>query len=180
MKGDQMNFVIRIATEKDIDVLEVLYDALNDHLAAGVNYPGWLKGIYPVRGTAAQGIAEGCLYVAVCDDLIIGSIILRRGMEPIYQKARWQLQLEGEAVLVVYTFVVHPDWLSKGIGQELLDFAVEYGLQTETKALRLDVYEHNLPAIHLYKKNGFKYIESVDLGLREYGLDSFHLYEKLI
>ena len=95
-------------------------------------------------------------------------------------KSRWQLQLEGEAVLVVYTFVVHPDWLSKGIGQELLDFAVEYGLQTETKALRLDVYEHNLPAIHLYKKNGFKYIESVDLGLREYGLDSFHLYEKLI
>ncbi len=68
------------------------------------------------------------------------------------KKARWQLQLEGEAVLVVYTFVVHPDWLSKGIGQELLDFAVEYGLQTETKALRLDVYEHNLPAIHLYKK----------------------------
>ena len=30
MKGDQMNFVIRIATEKDIDELEVLYDALND------------------------------------------------------------------------------------------------------------------------------------------------------
>ncbi len=35
-----------------------------------------------------------------------------------------------------------------------------------------------LPYISI--KNGFKYIESVDLGLREYGLDSFHLYEKLI
>ena len=96
MKGDQMNFVIRIATEKDIDELEVLYDALNDHLAAGVNYPGWLKGIYPVRGTAAQGIAEGCLYVAVCDDLIIGSIILRRGMEPIYQKAAGSCSSRGK------------------------------------------------------------------------------------
>ena len=117
MKGDQMNFVIRIATEKDIDELEVLYDALNDHLAAGVNYPGWLKGIYPVRETAAQGIAEGCLYVAECDHRTIGSIILRRGMEPIYQKPAGSSS-RGEAVLVVYTFVVHPDWLSKGIGQE--------------------------------------------------------------
>lgn len=175
-----MNFNIRIAAETDIDELEALYDALNDRLAAMVNYPGWMKGVYPVRETAARGIAEGCLYVAICDDLIVGSIILRRGMEPIYQKADWQARLSEEAVLAIYTVVVHPDCLARGIGQGLMDFAVEYGLQTDTKALRLDVYEHNLPAIRLYEKNGFKYIESVDLGLSTYGLNKFYLYEKLI
>ena len=45
----------------------------------------------------------------------------------------------------------------------------------------LYIQEHRSCRNYLEKvENGFKYIESVDLGLREYGLDSFHLYEKLI
>ncbi len=152
MKGDQMNFVIRIATEKDIDELEVLYDALNDHLAAGVNYPGWLKGIYPVRETAAQGIAEGCLYVAECDHRTIGSIIFAARHGTDLSKARWQLQLEGGSGAGGVHLCRTSRLAVKGNRPGALDFAVEYGLQTETKALRLDVYEHNLPAIHLYKK----------------------------
>ncbi|XAM46318.1 hypothetical protein TPDSL_28260 [Terrisporobacter petrolearius] len=48
------------------------------------------------------------------------------------------------------------------------------------KELRLDVYEKNLPAIKLYEKFGFKYIDTVDLGLENYGLKWFRLYEKLL
>jgi RimJ/RimL family protein N-acetyltransferase len=44
----------------------------------------------------------------------------------------------------------------------------------------LDVYEGNIPAISLYEKYGFKYIDTVDLGLGNYGLDWFRLYEKLL
>ncbi len=48
------------------------------------------------------------------------------------------------------------------------------------QALRLDVYENNYPAINLYEKFNFKYIDTVDLGLEEYGLKWFKLYEKLL
>ena len=48
------------------------------------------------------------------------------------------------------------------------------------KAIRLDVYEQNTPAIRLYEKNGFQYITTVDLGLGDYGLHKFHLYEKIL
>lgn len=48
------------------------------------------------------------------------------------------------------------------------------------KAVRLDVYEKNQPAIQLYKSFGFQYIDTVDLGYGMYGLDWFQLYQKLL
>jgi len=42
------------------------------------------------------------------------------------------------------------------------------------------VYENNFPAISLYEKCGFEYVDTVDLGFGNYGLDWFKLYEKLV
>lgn len=39
-----MNFIIEPGSLADIDELERLYDELNDHLSATINYPGWIKG----------------------------------------------------------------------------------------------------------------------------------------
>ncbi len=175
-----MNTTIRLGTEEDIDELEQLYNGLNDHLSATTNYPGWRKGVYPIRETAVEGINERCLYVAVCNDRIVGAIILRHEPEPAYLPATWRKELDYEEVFVIYTLVVHPDYLGQGIGQALLDFASELGRQSNIKSLRLDVYENNLPAISLYEKCGFEYIDKVDLGLGKYNLDWFRLYEKLL
>ncbi len=46
--------------------------------------------------------------------------------------------------------------------------------------IRLDVYEKNQPAINLYRKYDFAYIDTVDLGYSEYGLENFELYQKLL
>lgn len=81
-----MNITFKLGRVHDIDEIEQLYNDLNDYLAKGVNYPGWIK----------------------------------------------------------------------------------------------DVYEGNIPAINLYEKCGFKYIDTVDLGLGNYGLNWFRLYEKLL
>ena len=61
-----------------------------------------------------------------------------------------------------------------------MDFSVECAIKSHVKSIRLDVYEGNIPAIKLYEKCGFKYIDTVDLGLGNRGLDWFKLYEKLI
>lgn len=83
-------------------------------------------------------------------------------------------------MFVIYTFVVHPKYFNQGIGKVLIDFAYECAIKNNVEALRLDVYEGNLPAIKLYEKCGFKYIDTVDLGLENYGLKWFRVYEKLI
>ena len=64
----------------------------------------------------------------------------------------------------MYTFAVHPMYLKKGIGKRHLDFAEEYGRKTGVKAIRLDVYEKNIPAVNMYRKCGYHFIDLVDLG----------------
>ncbi|WMC92588.1 GNAT family N-acetyltransferase [Kineothrix sp. MB12-C1] len=164
----------------DINELENLYDDLNDYLEIHVNFPGWRKGIYPVKETALKGIEEGNLFVIKNDEHIMGSVILRHKPELAYSKADWKIDLEDKDIYVVYTFAIHPLYLKRGVGKALMDFIIQYSKDTKIKAIRLDVYEKNIPAIHLYKKCGFQYIDTVDLGYSAYGLDKFELYQKIL
>ena len=175
-----MDIIIRLGIDDDINKLEQLYDELNDYLANSTNYPGWKKGIYPTREDAVNGIKDQTLYVASINDKIVGSIILSHKPEPAYSNVTWQKELSYSNVLVIYTFAVHPKYLNQGIGKKLINFAQEHAINNNVEALRLDVYEGNLPAIKLYEKSGFKYIDTVDLGLGNYGLKWFRVYEKLI
>lgn len=175
-----MDIIIKLGKENDIDELEELYNNLNDHLEKEINYPGWKKGVYPIRQNAVDGIANSNLYVAKHNGKIVGSFILSHEPEPAYHKAKWGFDSDYSDVFVIYTFVVHPNFLKYGVGKTLIDFAIKQSTDWNVKSIRLDVYEGNIPAIKLYEKCGFKYIDTVDLGLSNYGLDWFKLYEKII
>lgn len=175
-----MEIIFEQGQKNDIDDIEILYNDINDYLACTKNYPGWRKGIYPDRQTAIDGTCEQCLYVIKFNKRIIASAILRHKPELAYQNVKWTIDLEYKDILVIYTFCVHPDYLGQGIGTELMKFIFNYSKEQGIKAIRLDVYIENKPAICFYKKCGFQYIDTVDLGLGQYGLKYFELYEKLI
>lgn len=173
-----MKLIIESGTVNDIDELEQLYNDLNDYLAKGTNYPGWIKGIYPIRQNAVDGISNSNLYVARMDGQIVGSIILNHEPEPAYNNAKWEFDYNYSEVFVIHTFAIHPDFLKCGVGKALMNFSVEQSIKSNIKSIRLDVYEKNIPAIKLYEKCGFNYVDTVDLGLGCHGLDWFKLYEK--
>ena len=175
-----MKFVIESGTTADIDELEKLYDDLNDYLSATTNYPGWIKGIYPIREDAVVGIENKTLFVVRYDGKIAGSIILDHHPDEAYNNVRWKIETDYSCIFVIRTFVVHPSFLKMGIGRALMDYSFELAQQSGMKSIRLDVYENNLLAISLYEKCGFEYIDTVDLGFGNYGLDWFKLYEKLV
>jgi len=175
-----MYITFDLGTEDEIDELEQLYNDLNDYLNKGINYPGWRKDAYPVRQNAIDGVKTGNLYVAKYDGKIIGTIILSNKPEPAYYKAKWEFESDYSDVIVIHTFAVHPNFLKCGVGKALIDFSIEHGVKLKARSIRLDVYEGNMPAIRLYEKCGFKYVDTVDLGLGNYGLDWFKLYEKLL
>ncbi|WP_010291964.1 GNAT family N-acetyltransferase [Clostridium senegalense] len=175
-----MNIIIELGKLGDIDELEELYNDLNDYLEKEINYPGWRKGIYPTCQNAIDGIKNCNLYVAKSNGKIVGSLILSHEPEPAYYKAKWNFEFDYSDVFVIYTFVVHPNFLKCGVGKALIDFSIEHSIKSKVKSIRLDVYENNMPAIRLYEKCGFKYIDTVDLGLGNYGLNWFRLYEKIL
>lgn len=79
-------------------------------------------------------------------------------------------------VFVVRTFVVHPKYLRQGVGTVLMNFAIEQSIKSHMKAIRLDVYKENMPGMSVYDNA----MGTVDLGLGQYGLDWFKLYEKML
>lgn len=175
-----MKTFIDLGTENDIEELEQLYNDLIAYLVTGMNYPGWKKDVYPTRIDAEKGIHNRNLYTAKHDGKIIGTIILSHEPEPAYKEVQWKIDTDYNDIFVIHTLAVHPLYLKAGIGKKLIDFSIEQAVDQNIKSLRLDVYEKNLPAIHLYEKCGFQYIATVDLGYGEYGLDWFKLYEMLV
>lgn len=168
------------ATSADIDELESLYNDLNDHFEATTNYPGWIKGIYPVRETALKGLEEGNLFVAKDGGIIAGSIILNHHPEEAYEEATWGIEADYTDVFVIHTLVVHPAYLNKGVGSLLMEFAKKHAVESGIKTIRLDVSENNLPAIRLYEEHGYTYVTTVDLRLGYEHLKWFRLYEMVL
>lgn len=175
-----MNLTIEKGKPSDLEELARLYDDVNDYLEGGTNHAGWKKGIYPVRETAAAGIAEGTLYTARQFGRIVGTLILNHKPEEAYHGVKWGAELPYSKVIVVHTFVVHPLHMKSGVGASLLDFAVQYSVEQGMACIRLDVYKGNRPAIRLYEKMGYSYVDTVDLGLGHYGLHEFRVYEKML
>lgn len=175
-----MNLIFEQGTPDDIDELEQLYEAITGYLEDHVNYPGWKKGIYPNRETAQEGVMDGSLYVARADGRILGTVILRHTQEEAFSQADWHINLDYNDVYVIYTLAVHPLYLGMGVGEQIMKFVLEHCAKHNAKAVRLDVYHINTPAVCLYKKLGFQYIGTVDLGYSHYGLDQFELYQKLL
>jgi len=170
-------YKINMGTMDDLDVLEEIYNKLNDFLQQGINYPGWLKGIYPVRETAKAGILEKSLFTLKAGDRIAGSLILNHEQEEAYNQVCWGMEANESQVIVIHTLVVNPDFMKQGIAQRLMNFAKEYAKQKNAKAIRLDVAIQNQPAISLYEKCGYTFVGTVDLGLEYEHLKWFKLYE---
>ena len=58
----------------------------------------------------------------------------------------------------ISNIVVRKKFRNLGIGQKLLDQVFNYALEIKKDLITLEVNEHNLNALHLYEKNGFKEI----------------------
>lgn len=172
--------IVEKATQEDINELEALYNNLNDYLEENVNYSGWIKDVYPIRETAIKGIEGDNLFVLRIDNMITGSIILNHEPEKAYEEVEWGVDADYKEIFVIHTLVVSPQYMQQGVGCELMTFAHEYALKQNMKSIRLDVSIHNMPAIALYEKLGYKYIGTVDLGLNYAHLKWFKLYELLL
>ena len=120
------------------------------------------------KGTAEDLDAVEKLYGEVCGHMAatVNYCGWKRDVYPARQDAEAGIR-EGTL------FLVEEDGEAAG---SFIRCAEEQG----ARALRLDVYEGNLPAIRLYESAGFRYVDTVSLGLEEIGLDRFRLYEKLL
>ena len=137
------------------------------------------------KGTAGDLDMIERLYGEVCDHMAatVNYCGWKRDVYPARQDAEagigegalFLAEADGEAA---GSFILRPK--QEDAYTDDLEFAARYAAEQGAKALRLDVYEGNLPAIRLYESAGFRYAGTVSLGLEDIGLDWFRLYEKML
>ncbi len=175
-----MELKITKATKQDLVTVVQLYEALLEHLEAGINYPGWKKDIYPTQEDAETALNKDQLYVAKSGDVLAGTIVLNHFQEDVYQTTHWGCEAPPDKVLVLHTFAVHPGFAGEGVGTALMQFAEAKAIADGLQTIRLDVYEGNKPAIRLYEKQNFCHVGTADMGYGMYGLHEYRLYEKIL
>jgi len=62
----------------------------------------------------------------------------------------------NEDALQITTLGVAFNHQGKGLGQRLVNYALEYALENKVSVMTLEVRISNTKAIHLYEKNGFE------------------------
>lgn len=173
-----MNF--RRAEKTDLDKVSGLYLEMIEYLDNNINYPGWYKNFYPIKQTAEEAEKKRQLFILENNEKIIATCILKSEQDKGYEKGNWKYNVSWNQTIEIHTLFVKVSELGKGYSKILLNKIEDFALSKEISILRLDVYEKNIPAKALYEKQGFVFVGNTSLGLEEYGLKNFLLYEKKI
>ncbi len=148
--------MIRRAVERDIDAVERQYAELLAFEQAHGSRTNWKAGVYPTRAVAEQGVADGALYVMEEEGELRASMLLNHVQLDVYASIVWKYPADPEKVLVIHTLCVPPSQAGKGVGTRMVRFALEEAARRGCEVLRLDTWEHNEPAAHLYRRLGFR------------------------
>ncbi len=76
-----------------------------------------------------------------------------------------QTDIHDPNALEVEKIYILKDFLSQGLGKELISFAIERANKKDKKYLWLGVWEHNFPALNFYYKMGFEQFGEHDFNM---------------
>ncbi len=152
--------MIRKATAADLAQIE---DAYDEHFAFETAHPEraftvFRKGVYPTQRDAEKALADGGLTVFEEDGRILASVITSGQQPPEYAHVSWQRALDASQVRVIHLLMVRPSVSGRGIGTALLAHLEAQARAEGLAAIRLDTGSQNLPAVHLYEKNGYRIV----------------------
>lgn len=164
---------VRKATECDLEAVEKIYDKIHDAEESGKQTTGWIRGVYPVRQTAADAVARDDLYVLEEDGRIWGAAIINNIQVDVYAEGKWRYEAKEEEVCVLHTLVISPETARKGYGRAFVDFYEKHAKETGCMELRIDTNERNAAARALYHKLGYEEIGIVPTTFN--GLPDIHL-----
>lgn len=171
---------IRQAGPEDLPAVSALYDEIIDLFQSQTGTTAWRKGVYPTEADFQRAIREGTLYVGELDGSLAAGMIISQGTDKTYGDPPWQVDAPDEATAVIHTLGVSPSRTGRGLALEMLEGAARLAREKGWQALRLDVLEHNHPALRLYERAGYTYIATKQIWYESTGLANFLLYEYVI
>lgn len=173
----EAELTIRQAHAGEFEAVREFYTVLIDRIRNTRYYPRWQIGIHPSDLMLKSAVAQGEMYLALRGKQIIGAMIVNHTAGDGYNSAAWPTGASRNEALVIHVLGVMPEDGRKGVGTAMVEAAIRLGRAQNMKAIRLDVLKGNLPAVKLYLRAGFVYVETIKLFYEVTGLSEFELYE---
>lgn len=147
--------MIRKAFMSDVDAVEAIYERILDEEEAGPVMVGWLRGVYPVRQTAADAVERGDLFVMEEQGAVVASGIINQRQVAEYAACPWTYDAPEQAVMVLHTLAVDPRAAGRGHGTAFVRFYERYAADHGCPYLRMDTNAKNKRARRMYERLGF-------------------------
>lgn len=171
--------MVRKANAADLPGIGAIYEAIFDREEQGTVYTNWLRGTYPTEDSARQALEAGTLYVGEEEDGTLWGVVNLNGVQlPEYGKIPWSIPAEEDAVGVIHTLCIHPGQSGKGYAKRMVAFCEETAQAQGKTVIRLDTWEGNLPANHLYPSLGYRFAGATKFFFQEYIEETLNCYEK--
>ena len=170
--------MIRLATPADLSQAAGIYEEILDQEQQGPVYTNWQRGKYPTIDTARQAQEAGTLYVGEEDGVLWGVVNLNGLQLPEYDAIPWSIPARREEVGVIHTLVIRPSWSGRGKAREFVAFCEEESRRLGRTVIRLDTWEGNLPANHLYPSLGYHYAGQAEFFFMGFVRENLNCYEK--
>lgn len=168
---------IRAARSEEFDAVRSFYHSLIDDMQDSPYLPGWEKDIYPSNEYLRGRIDAGELFVGEAGDEIAAAMVVNHSCNEGYAKTQWPTRAEPGAVRIIHILGVHPRFAGRGLGKEMVAYAIDEAKRRNCRAVRLDVLQGNLPAERLYRGMGFKYVDTMRMYYEDTDWTDFDLYE---
>ena len=172
--------MIRPACAADLDSIEAIYNAILDREEAGPVYTNWQRGKYPTRKTAQDALDAGTLYVGEEDGTLWGVVNLNGLQLPEYAHITWGIEADEDRVAVIHTLCIHPAAAGRGHAREMVSFCEEEARRQGKTVMRLDTWEHNLPANRMYPALGYAFAGATEFFFQGFIHEILNLYEKAL
>lgn len=126
---------------------------------------------YPLKSHVEKDIDSKSMYCLRKDKQILGIIVIDENQSPEYEDLNWSF-IENP-ILVVHRFAVLPSSQKNGLGKVLMDFALDFAIDTGYKSIRLDAYSGNERTVNFYKNRGYNKIGEIYFPYRTKHFDCF-------
>lgn len=139
--------------------------------------PKW-NDAYPDLEFIEDSILKDEMYVYSENNDLISCVVINSEFGEEYDNIKWQVNTKSSETVVIHAFAVNT--MGKGIGKEIFKEIVENAIENNKKTIKIDLIDGNIGAKIVFEKLGFTYIDSVKMFHEAVGLETFHIYEKLL
>lgn len=148
--------MIRKAAPADVAGITRIFDEIHDAEERGQIVTGWIRGIYPTRQVAEDGVSSGEMVVFEEDGEILSSARINQEQVDVYSQIPWEYEASDREVMVLHTLVVSPRAQGKGIARQMLAFYEKTARENGCTVLRIDTNARNQVARAMYAKHGYR------------------------